>query len=508
MQNNTTLLEWNSYRYLPYEKELAQREVAALLRPDMVIETDDGIQVTGKFNSAQLKTLVYFSRYRTNGNASATIQNDLERSCTITGSQRRQSTRYSVHGMHEYKGKFNPQIVRGILNILGVKPDSKIVDPFCGSGTSLVECAHIGMRAVGYDINPLAVYIANAKLKALATSAEMLRTLFLQLVNSFEQKDKKGFTPTLAADNERGEYLWNWFDKDILLAIEHLRFLIQELHTNYRDIFFVLVSDLLRDYSLQEPSDLRIRRRTSAYPSLSFWEAFKRKGLLFLDNLAAVQTVIGIKTKQCGAHLFDSRNADSLLKPIAPATGYQAAITSPPYATALPYIDTQRLSLVWLELASPKEIGELEAQLTGSREFVGEQKRCWSDSLISNRKELPNKIHEYCMELQKAVSKNDGFRRRSVPILMYRYLSNMHDVFRSMHQVMHPLAPFALVMGHNKTTLGGKTFHIDTPALLQEIASTCGWSWEESIPLQTYQRYGLHAANAVKMETLLILRRL
>ena len=50
---------------------------------------------------------------------------------------------------------------------------------------------------------------------------------------------------------------------------------------------------------------------------------------------------------------------------------YDAAITSPPYAMALPYIDTQRLSLVWLGLVEPGGIAGLEAELIGSRELRG-----------------------------------------------------------------------------------------------------------------------------------------
>jgi len=409
--------------------------------------------------------------------------------------------------MHEYKGKFNPQVVRGVLNILGVNRDSRIIDPFCGSGTSLVECAHGGMTAVGCDMNPFAVYITNTKLKALATPEHILRALFLRLVEKFERQEKKISFPVMATDNKRAEYLWNWFDKENLSSIEYLKLLTQKVTPAYSDVFLVLASDLLRDYSLQEPTDLRIRRRFSPFPEQPFWDAFKRKSLQFLDNLAAVQRVNGIRKHRSRAYLFDSRLLDTSPKFPKPSKGYDAAITSPPYATALPYIDTQRLSLVWLGLISPNEIGDLEARLTGSREFIEEQKQFWTYSLRTNNRILPDSIYHYCLKLQKAVSSEDGFRRRSVPVLMYRYLSDMRDVFKSTFAVMRESALFALIIGHNRTTLDGKHFDIDTPVLLRDVALSCGWSHEDSIPLQTYQRYGSHMANAVQAETLLILRK-
>jgi site-specific DNA-methyltransferase (cytosine-N4-specific) len=149
----------------------------------------------------------------------------------------------------------------------------------------------------------------------------------------------------------------------------------------------------------------------------------------------------------------------------------------------------------------------LEASLTGSREYTQDGKRRWQEALMFNRSDLPSRIFEYCLSLQKSLTKTDGFRRQSVPSLIYRYLSDMRDVFREVLAVMKRSAPFALIVGHNRTTLGGRSFIIDTPDLLREIALACGWRHEESLPLETYQRYGSHMANSVTAETLLIVRK-
>lgn len=71
---------------------------------------------------------------------------------------------------------------------------------------------------------------------------------------------------------------------------------------------------------------------------------------------------------------------------------------------------------------------------------------------------------------------------------------------------MKPRAPFALIVGHNHTVLGGIRYGINTPAHLAVIAEKVGWTLEESIELQTYHRYGYHMSNSVGAETLLILR--
>jgi len=157
------------YKYFPYELALARREAETLLPEVVFSETSTGLIVSGDFDMEIARRLVYFAGVSEGKRYAPTIQSQLER---VNGNGlNRQSTRYSAHGLHEYKGKFNPQIVRAILNILDIPVGSRVLDPFCGSGTSLLECVHLGMNAVGTDINPLAVFIANAKLAAIRIPA-------------------------------------------------------------------------------------------------------------------------------------------------------------------------------------------------------------------------------------------------------------------------------------------------------------------------------------------------
>jgi site-specific DNA-methyltransferase (cytosine-N4-specific) len=82
----------------------------------------------------------------------------------------------------------------------------------------------------------------------------------------------------------------------------------------------------------------------------------------------------------------------------------------------------------------------------------------------------------------------------------------MRDGFRAVAQKLRVGAPYALIVGHNHTVLSGIRRDIDTPKHLAELATSVGWRIDETIPLQTYPRYGYHAVNAVEAETLLILR--
>jgi site-specific DNA-methyltransferase (cytosine-N4-specific) len=493
-------LLWHRYRYYPYERVLGRREIKALLPNVELVESGKGVRLFGNFDPEAAKQLVYFAgAVSPVGHVDPTTQGLLER---VNGNGvNRQSTRYSAHGLHEYKGKFNPQVPRAILNIFGVRPGSRVIDPFCGSGTSLLECVHSGMKAVGTDINPLAVFLANAKLDAIHIPVDAHR----RALDATLKRRKTVKRPRATPEDARCAYLRSWFDVDIFDLIERLRISIEREGSKSAPPLLAIASNLLRDYSLQDPNDLRIRRRKDSIPEKPFHEAFEEAAIQFLSKLEDAQGILSRTPNGSRALLLDSRTLRPGLPGIGPAR-FDCAITSPPYATALPYIDTQRLSLVWLGLISPSEILPLEARLVGSREVRGQSKRELLGHLLNNDARIPAAQANYCRELQMALSERDGFRRQAVPLLLYRYFAGMARVFQALRPLMKKNAPFALVVGHNHTVLGGRRFDIDTPAHLASIALACGWAHDETIPLQTYQRYGYHMENAVSGEGLVIVR--
>lgn len=486
-------LDWGPYNHFPYERELAIREASALIGSDVhVSPAGDVRSEQGDMTAA--KMLTYFASVQTDGARADTLQNQLEQSASST--KRRQSTRYSVHGLHEYRGKFNPQVCRALVNILGVPVGGLVLDPFCGSGTTLVEAAHRGVRGIGTDLNPLAVFIANAKLQALVTPAAVLDAALVRIL------DREKGVAIDEGESPRWTYLEAWFEPPVLTQIERLRISAEAEDPKLGTFFLVVASNLLREFSLQEPADLRIRRRMSANVTKPFVEVFAASAREALRKLSSAQSVVGTDLSPGQAYLRDNRSLTDVEMP----DKADAAITSPPYATALPYIDTQRLSLVWLSLIAPDQISKVEADLTGSREMGTKAKRAALDALQANRAGLPEAEAAFCLELQNALSDGDGFRRQAVPLLLYRYFDQMAQTFRAVAGRLKPDAPFALIVGHNHTVLAGQRYDIDTPQHLASLAEGAGWTVSEVTPLQAYQRYGLHASNAVKAETLLVVR--
>ena len=97
-------------------------------------------------------------------------------------------TGYLTHSLHPYPAKYIPQIPNALIQELSSVGDT-VLDPFCGSGTTLVEALLLKRHAVGVDANPLACLIARAKTTRLTeTDVESLRRLAEQVATLAAQR--------------------------------------------------------------------------------------------------------------------------------------------------------------------------------------------------------------------------------------------------------------------------------------------------------------------------------
>ncbi len=87
----------------------------------------------------------------------------------------RSVNQYLTHWIYPYKGKFHPQMIRALLNIMQIKPGQVVLDPFLGSGTTAIECMMMGVDFIGIDISPLCALISRVKTTAWRKIDEITR---------------------------------------------------------------------------------------------------------------------------------------------------------------------------------------------------------------------------------------------------------------------------------------------------------------------------------------------
>jgi len=458
----------------------------------------------------------YFDRVTATDGIVVPTQALLEKSASRTAI-RRQSTRYSAHGLHDYKGKFNPQVVRAVGNIIGLKPGSRVLDPFCGSGTVLVEAIHNGWAADGIDLNPLAIEIAQAKTHALLDPGSLLQALDV-LVLRLDHLRSVGRNGTAISRDEtrrlarhadgtgrtNNDYAASWFCSSVLAQIDAILSEVGRLgDQNIERVFQVVLSNLLRSVSHQDEADLRVRRRKEPLQNAPLIDVFLTSASVRLQEVASARAVLGQRSQSVvQATLGDSSD---VLAQRSEAV-YDAVITSPPYAMALPYIDTQRLSLAVLGLVPPGDLARLERNLIGSRDIPVHERRSREAEIQSGEVHLPRRSLNLCRRLLNALGDGDGFRRTNMPALLSRYLVGMSRFLEKCRPCIKAGGHLAMVVGKNETNIGGRQWKIDTPGFLAEIAEYAGYTVVDVLPLDAYQRYGLHAANSIREESLVLLR--
>lgn len=84
-------------------------------------------------------------------------------------------TGYGSHGLFPYRGKFHPQMIKGLINVMGLKPGHTVLDPMMGSGTVPVEASLMGINSIGVDASPFCRFMAQTKIDTLTMALNRSR---------------------------------------------------------------------------------------------------------------------------------------------------------------------------------------------------------------------------------------------------------------------------------------------------------------------------------------------
>lgn len=262
-----------------------------------------------------------------------------------------------VHRLHPYMGKFIPQLVEIFLR--KYRPNL-VYDPFCGSGTTLVEANTLGIDSIGTDVSIFNVMLSKAKTakydvsKLVKETDDVLSNFYLQKENLFRNGKHKKFK------QEDNEFIKTWFAPTALKELS----LYLELINNYtyKDLFKITLSRAARSARRVTHYDLDFPKK----PQISEYYCYKHdrtcrpideanKFLVryTLDALERVKEFDKIRTK---ANVVIN-HADS--REIKLPTGIDMIFTSPPYVGLIDYHEQHRYAYELLGLVNneQKEIG-------------------------------------------------------------------------------------------------------------------------------------------------------
>ncbi|MFT3774895.1 MAG: DNA methyltransferase [Minicystis sp.] len=281
--------------------------------------------------------------------------------------------RAHVHGFHSYPARMHPLTARRLIEDFS-RPGETILDPFCGSGTVLVEARLANRGAVGVDANPLAVRLARLKV-APTTEAQRARLIeAARAVQAFADERRKAKAgPT----RRYGPSDVGMFQAHVLLELDGLRAGLDALpDAPTREALELVLSAILTKVSRRasDTSDRDVERRLAAgYPA----RLFMRKTEELAARLAEIADAIGQGGKRAFVLEGDARELEGVAD-----RSIALAVTSPPYPGNYDYLEHHAARLRWLRLPPGRfdhaEIGaRRRLDPLGAREGVAR----WRDEL-------------------------------------------------------------------------------------------------------------------------------
>ena len=246
-------------------------------------------------------------------------------------------TKEFTHCMHTYPAMMIPQVARRLIYLYG-KNAKTILDPFMGSGTSLVEASltkHI-KEAYGFDLNPLAVLIAKVKTTPLDTN--ILENELNKIINSKEHNGLPKF-----------KNLDFWFKTEVIDKLATLKTAINKItNKDVKDFFQVVFSETVRNVSNTRKGEFKLYRMNKENIDKHNPDVFAEFTKIANKNISGMEeyTQSNNSTK---INYFLSSTMNQL--PIK-ENSVDLLVTSPPYGdskTTVAYGQFSRLALQWLD---------------------------------------------------------------------------------------------------------------------------------------------------------------
>ena len=315
-------------------------------------------------------------------------------------------TRYATHGYHTYPAKFIPQLAARLIREL-TRPGQWVLDPFMGSGTTLVEAKVLGRPSLGVDINPVAHLISLSKTRPV--DPDLLSEEIVQFDRwlSDDQAGQLSFWSSMASvpspDHERIDY---WFEpekKDCLAKILHL--IETKTQESTRPFFRCAFSNSLKTSSIwlqRSTKPTRDLAKVPPDPRETFLKNVRRmaKGnKVFFDLLEKSGNVDTPAEPYCA----DARNL--------PCEDGQLSlvVTSPPYVTSYEYADLHQLSALWFEQMT--DLPSFRRRFIGTAYHEEREPNCDSkiadtivDELSKEKKKTADEVANYFTEMREVFS--------------------------------------------------------------------------------------------------------
>lgn len=410
-----------------------------------------------------------------------------------------------VHAWYRFVLSFPPHLVRQYLLKFGVSAGDTVLDPFCGTGTTIVECKKHGIGSIGFEANPMAALASRVKSNWAVWPLELQRVARWAADKAQTEIDEVfGKIPTLRSGSREQLTIYGWRTLD-------------------EDAANLILTDSISPKPLHRA--LVLNRWISSVPSelieplqlaLAWTLVVHAGNIRFGPEVGITKPkedcdVVGLWLQQCERMVADLETfgdrrhiptqliqADSRDVSQLEDKSISAVFTSPPYPNEKDYTRTTRLESVVLGLIkNKKDLRALKEGLLRSNTrnvYVADR----DDAFVSDIPEVQRIASE--IEAKRIhMGKNSGFERMYHRVTKL-YFGGMARHLQSLKPKLAPGAMLGYVVGDQASYL---QIHIRTGRLLAEIADRHGY---EVIGIDLFRTRAATATRQQLREEVVLLR--
>jgi len=385
-----------------------------------------------------------------------------------------------AHNWYRFILSFPAHLVRHYLDRFGIRPGHTVLDPFCGTGTTLVECKRLGVESIGIEPNPMAAFASRIKVSwsvdpnALIQHASNVAKLTLSKLDEegISDIEPSPLFQNAQATNAKLRTLSNEAFKLLLtdsispMPLHKTLALLETLIENADERFIGHERLALANALVSKIGNLHFGPEVGV-GAIKADAAVVGLWLAAVKNIANDLSVLnGAAPVSSRIHRADARDLSSIL----PEDSVDYVITSPPYSNEKDYTRTTRLESVLLGFIQTKnELRSLKQSLVRSN-TRSVYKSDTDDRLVQDHGEI-QRIAGAIEARRIELGKTSGFEKLYARVTKL-YFGGMTRHLMDLRSVLRPGAQLAYVVGDQASYL---RVMIRTGQILADIAKSIGY---------------------------------
>lgn len=356
------------------------------------------------------------------------------------------------HRWYYYKEGFSPALVENAIEMLGLRENDLIIDPFNGSGTVTLTAATNNVKSIGYEVNPFTAFIAKTKVEQTTISEfDFYSAKMIQMAKKQKESPLLRFS-TFSEKTNKTKWLFN---SEVLNSFEGGLSSLNNINRPVKNILkLALIASVMENSNARRDGKcLKYKNNWQelGYNKKSFIESVEKRLNIIRSDLEK-DLQLTIPDIKCG----DSRKLLNNME-----EKFSLCITSPPYLNTFDYTDIYRPELFLGNFVNSMD-GLYQLRLNTLRSHIQAK---WELPTVENFGTL------YASTITQILKRKDKLMHKNIPLMIQAYFEDMQQILMTLRIFAKDDAELWLVV----STSAYADIEIPVDMILGEIGNKVGW---------------------------------